>query len=67
MGGRSSALHVACQAVVTKPFKEEQVLLSSLLLAYHTHTQDPYSQATLCDDGSRCRGCHPSHFQAALI
>ena len=32
--------------------REEQVLRSSLLLAYHTPTQDPYGQATLCSDGS---------------
>ena len=52
---------------ITEPILEEQVLLSSLLPAYHTHTQDLYSQATLCDDGSHCRGCHPSHFSHTLL
>jgi hypothetical protein len=37
---------------ITEPLQEEQVLLSSLLPAYHTHMQDPYNQATLHDDGS---------------
>ena len=55
-------LHVAVRLYHQTHFRGEQVLLSSLLLAHHTHTQDPYSRATLCDDGSRCRGCHPSHF-----
>ena len=38
---------------ITEPFQEEQVLLSSLLPAYHTHTRDPYSQAISYDDGYR--------------
>jgi len=45
---------------------EEQVLLSSLLQAYHTHTQGLYSQALLCDDGSRLRGRCPSHFYSRI-
>ena len=41
------------QVCLTTPLcREEQVLRSSLLLAYHTPTQDPYGQATLCSDGS---------------
>ena len=53
---------------ITKPFQVEQVLLSSLLLAHHTHTQDPYSGATLCDDGYRCHNDVVIHltFEAAL-
>ncbi|MDB4594037.1 hypothetical protein OAH85_11065 [Paracoccaceae bacterium] len=39
-------------ARITKPFAGKQVLRSSLLLAYHTPTQDPYGQAPLCSDGS---------------
>lgn len=35
-------LHFACQSVSPNPEGKEQVLLSSLLLAYHTHMQDQY-------------------------
>jgi hypothetical protein len=52
---------------ISKPFLEEQVLLSSLSLDHHTHTQDPYSGATLCDEGSCYQGCHPSHSLATLL
>ena len=46
---------------------EEQVLLSSLLLAHHTHTQKPYSELVLCANGSRSRGCHPFHFLLSVL
>ncbi len=42
-------------------------MLSSLLSAYQTHTRDPYSQAPSCVDGSRLRGCRPSHFVHVLL
>lgn len=45
-------LHIAVRLYHQTHFRGEQVLLSSLLLAHHTHTQDPYSRATLCGDGS---------------
>jgi hypothetical protein len=45
----------AYQAVLLNPFyREEQVLLSSLLPAI-THTQGPYNRAFLCVDGSLTR------------
>ena len=46
---------------------EEQVLLSSRLLAHHTHTQKPYSELFLCANGSRFRGCHPFHFLLSVL
>ena len=54
---------------ITEPFQEEQVLLSSLLPAYHTHTRDPYSQAISRDDGYRHYNDVVIHltFEAALL
>jgi len=55
-GINQKLLNASCTSLVS-PYhqtlcREEQVLRSSLLLAYHTPTQDPYGQATLCSDGS---------------
>ena len=61
-----SALHIVCR-LYHQTILEEQVLLSSLLLAHHTHTQEPYSELVLCANGSRFRGCHPFHFLLSVL
>jgi len=49
----STRLRVAMSVCITEPLQEKQVLLSSLLPAYHTHMWNQYRQATPHDDRSQ--------------
>ena len=58
-----SLQYFACRlsSVSPNPEGKEQVLLSSLLLLYHACTAPIRSGCLLHIDGTRFRGCHPSH------